>query len=131
MPRAPAKLVVKLTANFESNLSAIEEFYAAARADRAYEVVIEELLDTVIPNLETFPDMGRPLFSRQAHSIEVSAAQTALRATLGKADLREYILKTTIVLYARIDQTIHLLAIKDQRQLSFDFDHLWAAKGRP
>ena len=127
MPRTP-KIAVKLTANFENNLSTIEAFYAAAQAPRGYEVVIDELLDTVIPSLERFPDMGRPFLERQAGSVEVLAAQTMLRAKLGKGQLREYVLKTTVVLYLRMDAIIHFLAIKHQRQLSFDFDHLWGGE---
>lgn len=122
--------MVKLTANFESNLSTIEAFYTDAQAPRGYEVVIDELLDTVIPNLERFPDIGRPFLERQCGSVEALAAQTLLRAKLGKGQLREYVLKTTIVLYLRMDAVIHLLAIKHHRQLSFDFDHLWAGERR-
>ena len=98
-------------------------------------MVIDELLDTVIPNLERFPDMGRPFLERQAGSVEVLAAQTMLRTKLGKGQLREYVLreyvlKTTVVLYLRLDAVIHLLAIKHQRQLSFDFEHLWGGERR-
>ena len=129
MPRPAAKMAVKLTANFERNLASIEAFCAEAGAPRAYEALLDELLDTVIPSLERFPGMGRLLLERRAHSVEVATAQAKLRARLGKGELREYVLKTTLVLYVRFDATVHLLAIKHHRQLSFDFDHLWAAKG--
>ena len=53
------KLVVKLTANFERNLADIEYFLTEAGAPHAYDALLDELLDTVIPNLERFPGMGR------------------------------------------------------------------------
>ena len=101
MPGTAAKLAVKLTANFERNLALIEAFYAAAGAPRGYGIVIDELLDTVLPNLERFPGMGRPFLARKADSVEVAAAQAMLRAKAGAGQLREYVLKTTIVLYLR------------------------------
>ena len=130
MARPTAKMVVKLTANFERNLASIEAFCAEAGAPRAFEALLDELLDTVIPNLERFPGMGRPFLERPAHSVEVATAQAKLRAKLGEGELREYLLMTTLVLYVRFDATIHLLAIKHHRQLSFDFDHLWAVTGK-
>jgi len=39
--------------------------------------------------------------------------------------IREYVLKNYLLLYAPIDGAIYLLAIRHQRQLSFDFAGLW------
>jgi hypothetical protein len=39
--------------------------------------------------------------------------------------LREYILDHYLVLYAQIDANLYLLAIRHQRQLSFDFQSHW------
>ncbi len=33
--------------------------------------LLDELMETVIPNLERFPDMGRSFLARQAGSVEV------------------------------------------------------------
>ncbi len=129
MPGSTARIAVKFTANFERNLALIEAFYAEAAAPRGYEIVLDELLDTVIPNLERFPAMGRPFLARKAGSVEVAAAQTLLRAKVGTGALREYVLKTTVVLYLHTGAAVHLLAIKHQRQLSFDFLHLWMRRG--
>ena len=68
------KSVVRLSANFERNLADIERFLTEAEALQAYDALIDELLDTVIPNLERFPGMGRPFFSRVARSVETSNA---------------------------------------------------------
>ena len=127
------KLVVKLTANLERNLADIERFLTEAQAASAYDALLDELLDTVIPNLERFPGMGRPFLNRTVGSVEATNALAALRAKLSAlvADpegLREYIMDHYLVLYAQIGETIHLLSIKHHRQLSFDFEAHWGAQ---
>ncbi|MBI4986339.1 MAG: type II toxin-antitoxin system RelE/ParE family toxin [Rhodocyclales bacterium] len=121
---------LRLTANFERNLADIEGFLIEADVPRAYDVLLDELLGTVIPNLERFPGMGRPFFSRVARSVETTNALEALRAKLlaltpDPDALREYIMDHYLVLYAQVDENIHLLAIKHHRQLSFDFVSQW------
>lgn len=127
------KLVVKLAANFEQNLADIQRFLSEAEAVSAYDALLDELLDTVIPNLERFPRMGRPFLSRAVGSVETTNALTALRtklaALIADADgLREYIMDHYLVLYAQIGGSIHLLSIKHHRQLSFDFEAHWGAQ---
>ena len=124
------KPVVRLTANFEHNLADIERFLTEAEAPRAYDVLLDELLDTVIPNLERFPDIGRPFLAHPARSVESSNALEALRAKLlvltpDAEALREYILDHYLVLYAQIGGNLYLLAIRHHRQLSFDFQSHW------
>lgn len=126
------KAVVKLTANFERNLVDIERFLTEADAASAYDGLLDELLGTVIPNLERFPGMGRLFFSRLARSVETTAALEQLQAKLlaltpGPEALREYIMDHYLVLYAQIGGNIHMLAIKHHRQLSFDFASQWRA----
>jgi plasmid stabilization system protein ParE len=62
---------VKLTANFERNLEEIETFLLEVGAPQAYASLLDELTDTIIPNLEKFPEVGRVFFSRPERSIEV------------------------------------------------------------
>lgn len=124
------KPVVKFTANFERNLESIELFLTEVGAPQAFDGLLDELLETVIPNLERFPEMGRPFLARQPRSVETTNALTTLRAKLSAltpdADaLREYVLKDYLVLYAPIGGAIYLLSIRHQRQLSFDFDGHW------
>ena len=45
------KHAVKLTANFEGNLEEAEAFLLAADAPQAFDALLDELTDTVIPNL--------------------------------------------------------------------------------
>ena len=127
MPRKPA---VRLTANFERNLADIERFLTESEAPQAYDILLAELLDTVISNLERFPGIGRPFLANAAHSVETTNALEALRAKLSALTpdldaLREYILDHYVVLYAQIDANLYLLAIRHHRQLSFDFQSHW------
>ncbi len=120
------KITVKLAANFERNLAEIERFWIEAGAPRAYDTLLDELIETVVQNLERFPGMGRPFLDRPAGSVEVANAQNVLRSKLAALDaaagsLREYVMRDYLVLYARVGNTIHLLSIRHHRQLSFDF----------
>jgi len=126
------RIVVKLTANFERNLEEIELFFVEVDAPRAYEALLDELLATVIPNLERFPDMGRSFLARSARSVETTNSLSALRTKLASLTsdpeaLREYVLSDYLLLYAQVDSTIYLLAIRHHRQLSFDFQSHWDA----
>jgi len=127
------KPVVRLTANFERNLADIECFLTEADAPHAFDGLLDELLDTVIPNLERFPGLGRSFLNRAVGSVEATNALDALRAKLvaliAEPDaLREYVMNHYLVLYVQIDGNIHLLAIRHHRQLSFDFEAHWSAR---
>ncbi len=124
------KRVVRLTANFERNLADIERFLTEAEASQAYDALLDELLDTVIPNIERFPGIGRPFLAHPARSVESTNAIEALRAKLSALtpdaeELREYILDHYLVLYAQVGGNLYLLTIRHHRQLSFDFQSHW------
>ena len=76
------RVTVKLTANFERNLADIEQFLTEAEAPQAFDGLIDELLGTVLPNLERFPELGRPFFNRAIGSAEASNAVAALKTKL-------------------------------------------------
>lgn len=120
---------IKLTSSFERNLDDIERFLEENEATSAFDLLLDELADTVIPNLESFPKMGRPFLDRPAQSLEAKNRVEKLRAQLDKlgssADIREYVSSHYLVLYAAIDTTIYLLSIRHYRQLSFNFEDLW------
>ena len=119
------KVTVKLTANFECNLEVIEAFLAEADVPQAYDRLLDDLADSLIPNLEHFPAMGRLFLERPVRSVEVANALERLQPKLHGGELREYLFADYLVLYPQIDKAIHLLAIKHHRQLSFDFQSLW------
>lgn len=122
------KITVKLTANFERNLEAIALFLAEADAPQVYDRLLDDLADTLIPNLEHFPAIGRPFLERPVCSVEVANALVQVKQKLRDGELREYLFVDYLVLYARFGGLIHLLAIKHHRQLSFDFQSLWPEK---
>ena len=117
---------VKFTANFERNLEEIERFLMEAQTAQAFDSLLDELLATVIPHLEQFPAMGRPFMRHQARSVEATTALAALTARLAELApnteaLREYVLRSYLLLYVPLGEVIYLLAIRHQQQLSFDF----------
>jgi ParE toxin of type II toxin-antitoxin system, parDE len=116
---------VKLTANFEANLVAIESFWSAENASRAYDRLLDDLLESVIPNLEQYPQMGRPFLARPSHSVEAQALIARLGARVGRGEIREYLAGDYPILYALIGDVVYLLAIRHHRQLSFDFEVFW------
>ena len=120
---------VKLTRNFERNLDDIERFLDENEATRAFDLLLDELADAVIPNLESFPKMGRPFLDRPALSVEAMSRIEKLRTQLdglsSNSDIREYVLSHYLVLYAITETTVYLLSIRHHRQLSFDFEDHW------
>lgn len=116
---------VKLTANFEANLVAIESFWTAAGAPQGYDRLLDDLLEAVIPNLENHPQIGRRFLDRTALSLEAQTMMARLGARLGRGELREYLAGDYLVLYAVIGNVVYLLAIRHHRQLSFDFEAFW------
>ena len=124
-----AKHTVKLTGNFERNLEELEAFLVEAEAPHAFDALLDELINTVIPTLESFPGMGRLFLELPARSIEVVNGIARLRNQLGSfardGELREYVMAHYLLLYARIKGTVYLLSIRHERQLSFDFQALW------
>ena len=119
------KCLVKLTANFERNLESIEAFLIEANALQVYQTLLDELLMTVIPNLEMFPYMGKPFSQRPQGSAEVVNADSLLQVKLRDGDLREYVHSDYLILYVSYDNLVYLLSIKHHLQLSFDLAGHW------
>ena len=126
-------ITLKLTANVERNLADIEGFLTEAEAPQAFDALLDDLLNTVIPNLERFSRLGLPFFNRAIGSAEAANAMSALKTKLAlslgssAASLREYVMAHYLVLYVQLDDSIFLLSIKHHRQLSFDFEAHWGA----
>ena len=73
---------VELTRNFERNLDDVERFLEENDATSAFDLLLDELTDTVIPNLESFPKMGRPFLDCPALSVEAASRVEKLRTQL-------------------------------------------------
>ena len=122
---ASKRRAVKVTANFEVNLAAIEAFWIEADARQSYDRLLDVLLVTVIPNLEQFPKMGRLFLARQAQSVESRAAIGRLKTRIGRSEIREYLMDNYLILYALIGDAVYLLSIRHHQQLSFDLEAFW------
>lgn len=122
---AGKRVTVKASANFEANLEDIAAFLDRPVAPRAFDALLEDLAESVIPNLERFPRMGRPFLEHPPYSAEVHEKIERLRERLGGAELREYLTGDYLILYAVIGRTVYLLSIKHHRQLSFDLAGYW------
>ena len=116
---------VKLTANFEANLVSIEAFCVEADAPQLYDSLLDVLLETVIPNLEQFPKMGRSFLSREIQSVESQGVVERLKTRIGHGEIREYLIDEYLILYALIGDVVYLLSIRHHRQLSFDLQGFW------
>ena len=125
-----AQYTVKLTANFERNLDEIEAFLQEAEAPSAFDMLLDDLSETVIPNLERFPGIGSSFLARPIRSVETSNGAARLRAQLDNiaegGELFEYVMTHYLLLYAQIEGTIYLLSIRHHRQLSFDLAGHWS-----
>lgn len=122
---AARRCTVKVAANFETNLEAIEVFLAKAGATPAFTTLLGELADSIIPNLERFPEMGRLFLDRPAQSVEARQKIRQLESRIGSTTLREYVAGDFLILYGARGRTVYLLSIKHHRQLSFDFPVHW------
>jgi hypothetical protein len=131
----PSLVEVEYTANFEANLQSIEAFWIENQFAQGYDCLLDALIDTVVPNLEQHPRIGRPFMGRQPDSIEAKNQYARLQAKMAAhaqpADMREYLMADYLVLYALLEATherpakIHLVSVKHYKQLSFDFERLW------
>ncbi len=123
MARARAVLV---TRNFDRNLAAIREFLSVAGASTAFDALVGRLATEVIPNLQRFPDLGANFLARAPLSAEgVALFEEVVKAAGPGSRVRQLIDGDYIILYLARGATVHLLAIKHHRQLSFDLVGHW------
>lgn len=117
---------VEITHKFERNLEEIEQFLADHDAPTTFRALLAEVLETLAPNLERFPDLGADFLARPPQSVQGAARIESLRGRLGRATtLREDIAGDYLILYATRDEHVWLLAIRHHRQLSYDFRMHW------
>lgn len=132
---AASQASVRVTANFESNLARIASWWAEQEAPHAYLALLEELRDTVVPNLARHLRIGRRFFARAGGSIESRERVARIQGQFSSIEVREVLSGDYLVLYGlteRVskrgaDATVHLLAIRHHGELSFDFHDFWRA----
>ena len=117
---------VRITRNFDKNLADIRRFLEEQEAPREFQSLLEQLFETVIPNLERFPGMGVDFLAKVPQSTEGLMRLETLKQRLGRnTSVREYISGDYLVLYALRGDSLYLLSIKHHRQLSFDLKEHW------
>lgn len=116
---------IQVTAHFEANLTSIAEYLEENDASSAFDTLLVRIEEDVVPNLESFPDIGRSLLDRAAGSVEVLRAQKRLVKKLGTSAIREYLTGDYLILYLDDGSTITLLSIRHHRQLSYDLEGIW------
>jgi hypothetical protein len=128
-------LSFQFTRNFTANLAGIEAFFERADAGQAYLALLDQLEQTIIPNLLRFPSIGRPFIQRQQRSLEVYLQIPTLKGKLAElgmgCELREFSTKDYLILYTFNERNGYLLSIKHHRQVSFDFSALWECNDYP
>lgn len=117
---------VELTASFLERLGAIDAFLTEPGAGSAFDQLLVELRETVIPNLSRFPRIGRRYLENPPQSAEALVQLAALPSGAANA-LREYLHGDYLMLYVAMDAdtTVYLLSIRHHRQLAFDFARMW------
>lgn len=122
------RIAVRITCNFERNLDEIETFLTEVEMPAAFDQLLDELSEQVIPTLERHPDIGRDYLAYSADSVEAQlkceTVVELLKAQDDSGGIREYMLKHYLILYARLPESIHLLAIRHRRQLAFDLGRM-------
>lgn len=114
----------RFTRNFEDNLGDIQEFLLARAPDTAvgqFTALVQEIA-AVASLLSQHPGIGRTIRSAEPPGSRTALAWKHLASrmhALRMGDLREYVLREYTVLYAASPDTVHLLAVKHQRQLSY------------
>lgn len=119
-----AKATVEAVPNFLENLEAAHQFFMLQDAESAASRLskLKAELRQMVQILAWSPSSGRT-----ACFFKIKSAQARLKAEAviqlaelaGLSDLREYIVGQHIVLYAHSDNSVVLLALKNQRQLIY------------
>jgi hypothetical protein len=121
----PVNATVAAAPNFAANLEAAHAFFVTQDADSAETrfAQLKSELREMQSILSWSPGCGRParfLSSQSAQARLRSATVLQLAQQLGLPFLREYVAAQHLVLYAQSDTEVVLLALKHQRQLTYN-----------
>lgn len=117
---------VRISANFEQNLESIRCYYLEQDRPERFERLLDLLFDAIVPNLQSFPFVGRDFLKVIPGSLEGLRSLERLTDLLPeRASLREYISEDFLVLYLVQDELVTLLAIKHHLQVSFDLKRFY------
>ena len=118
-------MAVKATASFERNLAEIRRFLSEADAPQAFEALVSRL-ESTIPTLEQFPDIGASFTARAPLSREGRILFERMAALSGAdGEIRQLVEDDYLILYLVRGASVFLLSVKHHRQLSFDLVGHW------
>jgi plasmid stabilization system protein ParE len=117
---------VIVTRNFDRNLAAIRDFLSTAGASEAFGDLVARLASDVIPNLQRFPDLGADFLARAPLSADgIALFEAVVKAAGPGSHVRQLFDGDYLILYLVRGNTVHLLAAKHHRQISFDLMGHW------
>lgn len=119
-----ARASVSAAPNFLSNLAAAHDFFVAQDADSADERLrkLKAALREMIQVLSWSPASGVPARFFMGKSLQARLRADAVQQLAIQAKLpyvREYVVARHVVLYAHSEHEVVLLALKNQRQLTY------------
>ncbi len=124
----PPTASVLVTDNFRDNLRAIRAFTEQELEAPGLYARLLEGLEEVIASLERFPRLGSDFLDRRADGFVTQRLQERLRERLHEGEtVRQLSTEPYLVLYLEDGETVHLLAIRHHRQLSYDFKRHWSS----
>jgi plasmid stabilization system protein ParE len=114
------------TENFTANLDEIKRFLSV-EGRSAFQRLLNRLFDDICPQISRFPWSGRSFLGHPAGSAEAEKLIERIQERLRPGDnLREFVVDDYVVLYLVRRTQIYFIAIKHDRQLSFDLRRFWS-----
>ena len=117
------QISIEFAENFVQNLETMQTWYAQFPDSSAYEQLIRELFDVTLPMLKRFPRAARR-FELESQLPRGMAAKARIEKHYPNAELREVMLKRHVAVYAISGAAISFLAVRDFRQIDYDFSAL-------
>lgn len=118
---------INVLPNFEHNLESIRCFFHQNynQAHR-YERLLEKLFDVIIPNIQSYPLIGMDFLKQPPDTLEAYRKIEGFYKKLPTdTSIRKYNDQEYVILYLFMNDVIHLLAIKHQKQSVFDLRNLF------
>lgn len=123
----PANAHIQAAQSFVRHVRSAQEFLHqqdSITADARFDALLTRLKEAR-EHLRWNPAAGRParfLSAQSAQGQAMAARAKVLAATHGVPELRELIIKPYVLLYARGDDRVVLLALKHERELIFQLN---------
>ncbi len=117
---------VRVAANFGRCLDELQAFETERGSPEAFERLLDELFDSLVPMLERFPKIGPDLLAREPGSSQGAVLRIRLAGRVSSgATVRQLMSRDHVIVYLESPGDVTLLAIRHHRQLSFDLGGFW------